>query len=107
MSKFTDRLWRDIVREHGAELRQMEPHAERPRPRLASRVMAAVTRNGPASTSTSAITPSASTERTVPEKRLRAERSVPVRWRWGRALRRRTSDAGTRRRLRPSRLVLS
>ena len=72
---------------------------------IESRVIAAVTRNGPASTSTSAITPSASTERTTPEKRLRAERSVPVRWRCGRAVRRRISEAGTIRRLRASRLV--
>ncbi len=39
MSKFTDRLWRDIVREHGPELAQMEPpaaaaHRRRARPRV-------------------------------------------------------------------------
>ncbi len=39
-----------------------------------SRVTAATTRNGPASISTSAITPSTSTERTMPGKRLRALR---------------------------------
>ena len=38
---------------------------------------AAVTRNGPASISTSAITPSTSTERTTPGKRLRAESGRP------------------------------
>lgn len=39
MSKFTDRLWRDLVREHGAGLAQMDPLAtgaqrRRARPRL-------------------------------------------------------------------------
>ena len=71
-----------------------------------SRVIAAVTRNGPASSSTSAITPSHSTDRTMPANRLRAERSVPVRCRDGPPLSRLTSDAGTSRRLRASRLIL-
>ena len=48
-----------------------------------SRVIAAVTMNGPAWISTSAITPSTSTERTTPAKRLRAEPRVPVRCRCG------------------------
>src|SRR5205085_5074855 len=43
-----------------------------------SRVTAAVTRNGPASTSTRAITPSTSTEVTTPGNRLRADRVWPV-----------------------------
>jgi hypothetical protein len=39
MSKFTDRLWRDLVREHGADLAQMDPlanagHRRRARPRV-------------------------------------------------------------------------
>src|SRR3954471_2138439 len=49
----------------------------------ASRVTAAVTRNGPASISTSAITPSTSTERTTPGKRFRADNPSPARWRSG------------------------
>ena len=40
---------------------------------IESRVIAAVTRNGPASISTSAITPSESTDRTTPSNRFRAE----------------------------------
>ena len=43
-----------------------------------SRVTAATTMCGPASISTSAITPSTSTERTTPAKRLRADSFVPV-----------------------------
>jgi hypothetical protein len=43
-----------------------------------SRVTAAVTKNGPASISTSAITPSTSTERTTPASRLRADRRPPA-----------------------------
>ena len=43
-----------------------------------SRVIAAVTRNGPASSSTSASTPSTSTDLITPGKRLRAETVVPV-----------------------------
>ena len=39
MSKFTDRLWRDIVREHGADLRGVERPAARPHHRL-TRVLA-------------------------------------------------------------------
>ncbi len=31
MSKFTDRLWRDLVREHGADLAQMDPLTPTPR----------------------------------------------------------------------------
>ena len=72
-----------------------------------SRVTAAVTRNGPASISTSAITPSTSTERTTPGKRLRADSDSPVRWRRGREPSRATSVTGTRRRLRSSRTVFS
>jgi hypothetical protein len=39
MSKFTDRVWRDLVREHGADLAQMDPfetaaHRRRGRPRV-------------------------------------------------------------------------
>ena len=39
MSKFTDRLWREIVREHGADLRGVERPAARPHHRL-TRVLA-------------------------------------------------------------------
>ena len=49
----------------------------RPSSSTASRVTAAVTRNGPASISTSAMTPSLSTEATTPAKRLRAESREP------------------------------
>ena len=59
----------------------------------ASRVTAAVTRCGPASISTSAITPSTSTERTTPGKRLRADSASPARWRAGCARRRSISRA--------------
>src|SRR3712207_8996148 len=45
----------------------------RPSSSTESRVTAAVTRNGPASISTSAITPSTSTERTTPGKRRSEE----------------------------------
>jgi hypothetical protein len=51
----------------------------RPSSSTESRVIAAETRNGPASISTIAITPSTSTERTTPLKRLRAENVSPVR----------------------------
>ena len=39
MSKFTERLWRDLLREHGADLTQMNPlapsaHCWRARPRM-------------------------------------------------------------------------
>src|SRR5207244_1194639 len=50
----------------------------RPSSSTESRVIAAVTRNGPASISTSASTPSTSTDRTTPGKRLRAESWAPV-----------------------------
>jgi hypothetical protein len=40
MSKFTDRLWREIVREHGADLRETEPLAARRRQRALPRVLA-------------------------------------------------------------------
>ena len=61
----------------------------------------------PASISTSAITPPTSTERTTPEKRLRADPLAPVRWRCGPRSSRATSDAGTQRRPRSSRRVRS
>jgi hypothetical protein len=77
----------------------------RPSSSTASRVIAAVIRCGPASISTSAITPSTSIERTVPAKRLRAEKESPVAWRAGAAPRRSTSSTGTRRRLRASLVV--
>jgi hypothetical protein len=73
----------------------------------ASRVIAAVMRWGPASISTSAMTPSTSTDRTMPWKRLRADSGVPVWWRSSPRRRRVTSRAGTRRRLRASRVVRS
>ncbi len=74
---------------------------------MASRVTAAVIRNGPASSSTSAMTPSTSTDFTTPGKRLRAENVPPVAWRRGRSLSRATSASGTSRRLRSSRTVRS
>ncbi len=89
------------------------PWRRRARPRpgpsssTASRVTAAVTRCGPASISTSAITPSDSTDRTTPGKRLRAESESPAAWREGCPARRSTSSAGTRRRLAESRSVRS
>ena len=43
----------------------------------------------------------------MPSKRLRAEARDPVRWRTGVRVSRRTSDSGTRRRLRSSRRVRS
>ena len=80
----------------------------RPSSSTESRVIAAVIRCGPASISTSAITPSLSTETTVPVKRLRGEsascRSGAAR---ARARRRSTSATGTRRRFDASRVVSS
>ena len=72
-----------------------------------SRVTAAVTRCGPASISTSAITPSISTERTIPGNRLRADSEPPARCRRGRGASRSISLTGTSRRLRASRDVRS
>ncbi len=76
-------------------------------PRRSSRVTAAVSKYGPAWISTSAMTPSASIDSTRPGMRLRADMRAPVRWRSGMALSRRTSPAGTRRRLSRSRWVRS
>ena len=39
MSKFKDRLWREIVREHGADLAQIQDGARQPR-RARPRVLA-------------------------------------------------------------------
>src|SRR5579859_2486404 len=40
MSKFTDRLWRDIVREHGHELAALDSQEPSPSHRLRSRLLA-------------------------------------------------------------------
>ena len=40
MSKFEDRLWRDLVRKHGADLAQMERPAAKPRRRARPRLLA-------------------------------------------------------------------
>src|SRR6185437_16126131 len=79
----------------------------RPSPSTASRVTAAVIRWGAASISTSAITPSTSTEVTTPGKRLRADSVSPASWRCGCGDRRSISACGTSRRLRASRVVRS
>src|SRR4051812_7003549 len=77
----------------------------RPSSSAASRVIAAVMRCGPALISTSAITPSTSIDWRVPARRLRADSGAPVLWRVAAARRRVISLAGTRRRLRSSRVV--
>jgi hypothetical protein len=60
-------------------------------------VIAAVIRCGPASISTRAMTPSTSTEVTVPVKRFLAEKSSPTGWRSGCGRNRSTSATDTRR----------
>src|SRR6476660_410500 len=79
----------------------------RPSSSTESRVTAAVIRCGPASISTSAITPSTSTDVITPGKRLRAERLAALRWRLGELASRVISDSDTRRRLLASRVVFS
>src|SRR5580693_1251000 len=43
MSKFEDRLWRDLVRKHGADLAQMTPPAAKPTRRARPRLLAGTT----------------------------------------------------------------
>lgn len=74
--------------------------SRRPSSSTESRVIAAVIRWGPASISTSAITPETSTDFTIPGKRLRADRLLFVSCRRGAVETRSTSVRAIRRRLR-------
>ncbi len=60
MSKFTDRLWRDLVREHGADLAQMDPlTSTRRRWRARPRILAGTTAGAAALATAAAVIVSA------------------------------------------------